>query len=382
MQKTICIFSALYDPHIGGVENFTKELSKALIQRGFQIIIVTNNHASLPSFENPEPGLRIYRLPCRSLLGDRLPLPKRNAEFRKLMDELKRTPIDALCINTRFYPHSLVGANVARKKGIRPIVIEHGSDYLTLGNPLFDAVIKRYEHHMTDKLKRFDPDFYAVSQQGSHWLKTFDIASKGQISNAINTSEFLSRNSQRDFRTEFKIPQDTPIVAFVGRLTPEKGIKELVEAAELLSTRTSTQFLIAGNGTLRASLEESASPNVHFLGALPQQDIVALLEAADALCLPSRSEGFATVLLEAAACKTVPVITHVGGVDELIPDSDHGIVLSSKEPSVIAEALLALGNDPEGMHVMANTIYERVKNGYNWQKTADTLIRAIEAARQ
>lgn len=378
MQKTICIFSALYDPHIGGVENFTKELSKTLIQMGFQVIIVTNNHASLPSFENPGPGLRIYRFPCHSLLGDRLPLPKRNAEFRKLMNELERAPIDALCINTRFYPHSLIGAKLAREKGIRPIVIEHGSDYLTLGNPFFDAVIKRYEHHMTSKLKRFDPDFYAVSQQGSRWLRTFDIKSKGQISNAINTSEFLNRNSQRDFRAEFKIPQDALIVAFVGRLTPEKGIKELIEAAKLLNERTSLQFLIAGSGTLKTSLEESATPNIHFLGALSQPDIVALLEAADILCLPSRSEGFATVLLEAAACKTVPVITQVGGVDELIPDSNHGVVLSSQEPSIIAEALLALGNDPEGMHVMANTLYERVKNGYNWQRTAYALIRAME----
>lgn len=364
---------------MGGVENFTQSLANELVDLGYRVIIVTNNHASLPSRSNSQENLIIYRLPCFPLLNARLPWPKKNAEFRRIIADLENEQIDHICINTRFYPHSLIGAKLSQKKGLTPVVIEHGSDYLTLGNALLDMIIKRYEHYMTNRLKRFKPAFYAVSQRGSQWLDTFDIESQGEIHNAIDVEAYLAQASKRNLREEYALESNALVVAFVGRLTPEKGIEQLVEAARALSANKSIHFLIAGDGFLRPQLEAQAPDTVHFLGALPRADVTALLLSADIFCLPSRSEGFSTALLEAAACSTVPVITNVGGVDELVPSDDYGIVLPDQDPKNIVSALTALYDDQERMHTLATNINNLVKTSYNWQETAAALIRAFNS---
>lgn len=379
MTKTVCIFSTLYEPHVGGVENYTKSIAGTLVDQGYRVIVVTSNHASLPAKESPRKNLLIYRLPCYPLLNARLPWPKKNKEFKELLAELKTEPIDHICINTRFYPHSLIGAKLAKDKGLTAVVIDHGSGYLTLGNTLIDQVIKRYEHAATEKLKTFKPAFFAVSSRGSQWLNTFGIVSQGEIHNAINTDSYLAQASERDFYTEYSLEPGSLTVAFIGRLTPEKGIKELIEATNMLSADETIQFFIAGDGPLRQALEDKAPTTVHFLGSLSSNDVAALLQTADVFCLPSRSEGFSTALLEAAACSTVPVITNVGGVEELIPTEDYGVILPDRSPESIASALTSLHRNPERTQKLATNINNLVKTSYNWQKTASALIEAFEA---
>lgn len=379
-RNTICIFSALYPPHIGGVENFTQALANELANQGYRVIVVTNNHDALPNRSYPQKNIVIYRLPCFSFLDARLPWPKKDAEFRQLMTELENEQIDHICINTRFYPHSLIGAQLARKKGLVPVVIEHGSDYLTLGNPLIDWGIRRYEHLITKRLKAYRPKFYAVSKRASEWLNTFGIQSQGEINNAINAQGFRTLRSTRDFRKELGIPESALLVAFVGRVTPEKGIEQLVEAAQLLSGRTDIQFAIAGDGALRDKLEKRSPSSVHFLGTVSREDLSALLQEAEVFCLPSRSEGFATTLLEAASCGAVPIITNFGGSDEMVPSSEFGVLLPDNKSETIAKALVEAGADHERLRARSNKIRLRAEKDYNWQEVAQTLIEALESA--
>lgn len=376
-QQTICLFSALYLPHVGGVENFTDSLAHELIRQGYRVIIVTSNHALLPNKSQPQDNLIIYRLPCTPLLDSRLPWPKKNSEFHHLEMELEHEPIDFICINTRFYPHSLIGAQLARKKGLTPVIIEHGSDYLTLGNPLIDWVIRRYEHFITCRLKAFHPEFYAVSKRASEWLRTFRIKSQGEVNNAIDAEAFRAQSSGRDFRKELQLSSSDFLVSFAGRLTPEKGIEQLVAAAQLLQDRTNIHFLIAGKGVLERRLKKIASPSVHFLGMLSREDLSALLQTSNAFCLPSRSEGFATVLLEAASCGAVPVVTNFGGSDELVPTEEFGIVLPDNNPQTIANALIELSANSDSLRDISTRIQQRAETNYNWQEAASALVEAF-----
>lgn len=380
MSMTICIFSALYEPHVGGVERFTQALAEELCARGNRVLIVTSNHAGLPAVSFPQDGLTVYRFPCYSFLGSRLPVPKRNVEYRQLASRLADEGIDQVCVNTRFYPHSQFGVEFARQKGLTPLVIEHGSDYLTLGNPLVDSVIRFYERRVTKKLKKANPLFYAVSKRGSAWLRTFGIESRGEINNAIEIDSFLKKSSQREYRQELSVSDDATLVAYVGRLEPEKGVEQLMAAAGQLSYRRDIHFLIAGEGSMRERLHAVAPDNVHFLGAVSQPDVVALLQSSDIFCLPSRSEGFATVLLEAAACFAAPIVTDVGGVDELIPDDRYGVVLADREPETIAQAILELCEDHKRMREIVSNIHEHVRLEYNWSKTAEKLLGAFAAS--
>ena len=138
-KPCICIFSALYEPHIGGVESYTKGIAEALVAKGQRVIVVTMNTNNAAPKETSN-GIEIIRLPCRPFLNGRFPLPLNNNKADKLWNWLEQQQIDNVVINTRFYCLSTQGAHFARGHGIAPILIEHGSAHLTLGNPALDII--------------------------------------------------------------------------------------------------------------------------------------------------------------------------------------------------------------------------------------------------
>ena len=85
-------------------------------------------------------------------------------------------------------------------------------------------------------------------------------------------------------------------------------------------------------------------------------------------------------MLEAAACETTSVITHVGGVDELMPTNEYGIIIDNTSPEIITQAILELYNDPELNKKMAAKIHARVMNEFSWKKTAEKTISACHLA--
>ncbi len=379
MSKHFYIYSANYLPNIGGVEKYTYFLAKQLKAMGHEATIVTNNVFSLALFEELENGVKIYRLPCHPLIGGRFPAPKKGEEFNKLFDEITSSPTDYIVINTRFYPHTFLGVQHAEKAGVRPIVIDHGSAYLTFGNPAIDVAVKAYEHAVTAKLKRHSIDFYGVSGASVEWLKTFDIKGLGVINNSIDADEYLAQASGRNFKTELA-SSECFLVSFTGRLIPEKGVRNLLEAAKLLKNDPQIQFALAGDGPLKEELEGNNPGNMHLLGRLEAADIAALLKQSDCFCLPTRSEGFSTSLLEAAACYTTPVITNVGGVPEMIPTPEYGVILKSQKPEEIAEAIRSLKANPAHNAQLASNIGQRVRKEFSWAATANKIIAACERA--
>lgn len=375
----ICIYSANYLPNIGGIEKFTERLSLQLCSMGHQVTIVTNNIFDLPDVETLNSGLEIYRLPCYPLVGGRFPLPKKNARFDRLIGELFKRPFDGILINARFYPHSFIGVKHAERCGVKPVLIDHGSAYLTFGNLFLDVFVVAYEHLVTALLKRHQVDFYGISNASLRWLRTFRIEGLGVINNSIDADEYLSGASTRSFVKELGIGGDSFVVCFTGRLIPEKGINELLGAAELLKN-DGIEFLMAGDGPLKAVVNNRNLRNVHLLGKLSQADIAALLKQCDVFCLPTRSEGFSTSLLEAAACCCAPVVTNVGGVEELIPSSKYGVVLLDQSPASIAKSIHSLSSNRERVSDISENIGRRVRRLFSWEETASKVIRAFERA--
>lgn len=374
-EQRICIFSALYAPSTGGVEVFTESLGAKLAKMGYRVIVVTSNTHNSVVKETID-GVEIIRLPCFSLLHGRLPIPKKNAEFKALMQELDSIPMDAVFINTRFYPHSQIAARFAAKKGIKPVLLDHGSAHLTLGKPLVDEALRIYEHFMTHRIKQHDIDYYGISSASVDWLAHFGIEAKGVIANAMDGDTFRDAASTRDFRTELRSPPDSFLVAYTGRLVPEKGVNSLIEAAKLLERQKDIHIILAGDGQLLETAQ-NAGGNLHALGRLQRGDIAALLLQSNAFCLPTRSEGFSTSLLEATLCECAPIITRVGGVEELIPDDSFGIVIPNADPETVANAVMKLYNDQTTCDEIARNARERGRL-FTWDSTAESTMRALK----
>lgn len=375
MKEVIVIFSAHFLPHVGGVEVFTGGLARALEGAGFQVVIVTSRlDADSPERERLSDGVEVLRLPCWALFGGRLPIAQPGRRQSELLESLEGRDIAAVVVNTRFYPLSLVGARFARKHGLTPLVIDHGADYLTFGNSVVDVAVKAYEHGITTLLKRRHPRFYGISDASVQWLRTFGITADGVITNAIDGEAFRGGASERPFRQELGIPESELIVAYTGRLIPEKGVEAIVEAAELLADE-GLAFVLAGDGPLRESLEARRLPNVHFTGRLDAGDVAALLNEADVFCFPSRSEGFGSSLLEAAVCGCALVSTDVGIAGRLIGE-DGGVVLPAADADAVADALRLMADDRERLARAQDSERARSESLYTWSESVGNVMDA------
>ena len=391
MHKTFCIFSSLFAPHVGGQEQFTEHISAALAARGNDVIIVTCRiDDESPADEilvpaNAEDGkggsgeVRIVRVESARLLGGRFPIPKKQ-DIERVLESLRDSAIDCIVVNARFYELSIAGARFAQAIGARPIIIDHGSAYLTLGNALLDVGVRVAENRQTARILRVPADYYGVSAKSCTWLEHFGISACGIIPNAIDADLFHEAANDAHFRSDLGIPADHVVVAFCGRLCPEKGVRELLGAAQRLAEREDIHFLLAGEGPLRTAVEASGLIRVHALGMQDPRDIAALLNESDIFCLPTRSEGFSTALLEAAACYTAQVITDVGGARELIPTDEFGIILRNNQPETIAKAIERLADDAGYRRSCAAMIGRRVRNEYSWDAAAQALEQAAERA--
>lgn len=379
---SICIFSALYAPSMGGVELYTENLANELVKLGHKATVITMNTHERNARECVK-GVKVVRLPCRNALGGRYPLLRRNAEYREALQHLKAQHFDGVVVNTRFYPLSYEGLRFARKAGITPILIEHGSAHLTMGGMAASKVVEAVEHFMTWRIRKFRPSCYAVSRKASAWLSHFGITSSGELPNAINADEFAEQSSSRDFHGELGIAPEDMLVASAGRLVPEKGVLQLAEAAHMLEEAGKTVHVaFAGAGPLEEQLRKQPSTCVHILGKLNRQDLAALLTQADAYCLPSRSEGFATTLLEAAACKTPSIVTNVGGTDELIPNEEFGRIIDSTESEAIANALLKASSERDELAKQGVRAAKRVREFCSWEHTAEATLAACKRAQE
>ena len=177
-----------------------------------------------------------------------MPVPRCEQLLRRLLNEVSSRFYDGILVNTRFYLHSLVGLKMAKRLGLRPVLCEHGSAYLTFGNALLDKAVVAYEHTITALVKRYSPDAYAVSGKGIAWLRNFGIQAKGLLSNSIDADAFVAQASSRDFRAELGVARDA--LGFVrGQACAEKGVAPLLEAVSVLEKEGVAALLVmAGDG--------------------------------------------------------------------------------------------------------------------------------------
>jgi glycosyltransferase involved in cell wall biosynthesis len=143
-----------------------------------------------------------------------------------------------------------------------------------------------------------------------------------------------------------------PVILYIGRLVPEKGQTVLLEAMARLTERgIDVELQLAGDGALRPELERSAArldiaDRVSFLGAVGQEELRELYEAASIFCLPSFAEGVPVVLMEAMAMGLPVVTTRIAGIPELVEHERSGILVAPGRADELTDSLAGLLEEP------------------------------------
>ncbi len=373
----LCISSAFYPPHSGGVERYVSELSSALVKLGHEVIILTSNTENTNSIVQ-ETGRIIYYFPVVPFIGGRLPQPKCNEEFRSMFAKLKNEKIDAVIVNMRFYWTSLAGRKLALKKDIPFYLIEHVTGHFSVGNKLFDFFGHIYEHFITKILKRKMEGAFGVSAACGRWLNHFGINSIGEIYNGIDPDYPAP---EADIRRELNIPRESLLIAFAGRLIPEKGIGELCEAFAALNPKGGMFLLIAGDGPLEEELMGKYSAeedNIHILGIRSHDYVMAMLEESEITVIPSNyPEGLPTLIMEAGITRNALIATPMGGTEEAVVHGENGIIIKEGSAGHILGALEFLATKPTIRQKYSENLYRTVSTRFNWHTIAGQLVEYI-----
>jgi glycosyltransferase involved in cell wall biosynthesis len=162
-------------------------------------------------------------------------------------------------------------------------------------------------------------------------------------------------------------PDDPPHVLFVGRLSEEKGVLELLEAARGLP------LVVVGDGPLRARVPGAT-------GFVPRSELGGYLDRAAVVVCPSRREGYGVVAREAMAHARPVVATNVGGLPEAVVDGETGLLVAPGDVTALRAALDHLLGDAELRARLGAAGRERVRERFSREVAATATLAAYEAS--
>jgi D-inositol-3-phosphate glycosyltransferase len=175
---------------------------------------------------------------------------------------------------------------------------------------------------------------------------------------------------------------DRPLILFVGRIQPLKGPDVAIQALAALG-RPDVQLAIVGGSSGRAGDVQAAEAHalvdelglhdqVHFIEPKPHHILSTWYRAADVVLVPSRSESFGLVALEAAACGIPVVASAVGGLLSLVDDGITGYLIDGRRPTDFAAAIAKILDDPALAASMSLAAQRRARE-YTWRSAAEHL---------
>lgn len=186
---------------------------------------------------------------------------------------------------------------------------------------------------------------------------------------------FFAPGDRRGARAALGLDADRPVLLFVGRIQPLKGPDVAIRALHEVA-RTDAQLIVVGGAsglegdaeTERAHLlvaELGLEDRVQFVPPQPHHILSSYYRAADVVVVPSRSESFGLVALEAAACGVPVVASAVGGLLSLVDDGVTGFLLPDRHPRHVAAAVDRILADPELAGAMSAAAAQRAAQ-YTW----------------
>lgn len=332
-------------------------------------------------------GVRVFNIaagPAKPVHKDRL--RRLTGSFARAVEE--RAALDGPydLVHAHYWLSGLVGAELARSMGIPLVTSFHtlARAKEAAGGSPEPAARRRAEDEVvrvSDRIVAGSP----AEREDLVRLYGADPERIGVVSPGVDLEVFRP-GDRHAARRRFDL-DEAPTVVFVGRLQPLKGPQVALAAMGRLARMVpDARLVIVGGDSPRGSTGErvklalaarnlGVARHVRFVDPLPHARLADLYRAADVVVIPSASESFGLVALEAGACGTPVVATAVGGLRRLVRDGQTGYLVPSRDPAAFAEALSRIVTDPEARDRLgANGV--RLAQRFPWSRTAEGLLGA------
>ncbi len=249
-----------------------------------------------------------------------------------------------------------------------------------------------YERQPFARIKRYcnshAAHFVAVTEKAKEILLLEGVEPNriSVIPAGVDCDRFKPAQKDVSVRQHFGIPENTFNILFVGRLIPEKGIFNLLDAFSiLLKTHNNIQLLVAGSGHTKVKTQiiqrindNKIGHKITFLGGIPYTQMPKIHNLADVFCLPSVetkdwAEQFGFSLVEAMACGKPVVSTWTGSIPEIVKDKSTGLLVNQNDPNSLKAALELLIEDERTCKAFGRNAREWVLERFEANKIAKQL---------
>lgn len=363
----VCMITTHYYPHIGGAEKQIELLGQWLVREGRQVTVVTRQMPGIPNYEVHN-GVEVFRVPT----PDNKILAAMSFTLLGLWTLIRqRKQYDVIHSHQVFSP-TTIGWLASKLLG-KPLIINlhRGGQLGDLDKLLRNERVGRWRFNT---LRADSEAFIAISDEIYDELRAEGVPKEHIhfMPNSVNTDVFhpVTTAEQQAMRQKLGIPLDKPVVVYIGRLVPEKGIDLLLDA--WAAVQSQAHLLIIGKGELDGMIRERVQKDyvgsVEVLG--PKTNVVEYLQAADIWTLPSRTEGLPLSLLEAMACGLPVVASRVGGIPDVVKDGVNGLLIPPEDTVALADRLQHAVKLDESVQELGRRAVETVRESFDTEVSA------------
>lgn len=379
----VAFVSSSYLPKVGGVVLVVRRIAAELFRRGHRVQVFAGcSPAACPRWEVVD-DIPVHRLMSESSLhrSSRIPRPLRFAvrvilASARLAIDLRRFRADV--VSAHFVSEAaLYAATACAMLRIPFVVTAHGSDLFR--SP---SRSRHYQRVVKVVLRRA-----AAVTAVSHGLIDGAISMEPSIS---PKSQVIPNGVDVAFFEQWK--DHPPLVEYpyllaIGNLRSVKGHDILIRSlGKVISRYPQHRLVIGGAGSMYQELatlanELGIADHLVWWGRTGRSEIARLLHGCDVLVVPSRSEGFGMVVLEAYACGKPVVASRVGGLPEIVRHGETGLLVEPENVEALAEAILSLLDCPE-MGAEMGGAGRRLAANYDWDTIVDQYLEMFQSVQR
>ena len=388
----ICIIATYTTEHIlGGREIHIKELAEGLVEKGYNVAILTTKHPNGITYKE-DGGVKYYYFKRKrpSLFYNRLFLK----EFAKFFEEInEKEKFDVI--------HSLspIVLSLIKKRGYHeyiPIVITlQGTTSINeLKNLIKSLSLKSFllipfllKDHFLDApliFKNSDKIITVNTILNESVKKQYKVPDEklAMIPNGIDTEKFKPNLNISELKRKYGI-NDEKVILCAGNLNKYKGIQYVIRIFSSLKDSNMALFIV-GTGDYLSELKKlseklNISNNIIFTGKVPNQELPKYYNLADVFVMPTMLlEGLPLVVLEAMACGK-PVIAHrIGGIPTVIDNYEDGVLVEPGDLKELEEKILNVLNDNQLSKKLGENARKKIVEKFSLKGMIENTIKVYE----
>lgn len=368
----------------GGMNVYVREVGSALAQAGVEV--TTYTRMTSPNVDTEvviEPGHRVVHVPAGPHYLPKEALPDVLDEFTaRVLDHIGAGPgVDA--IHANYWLSGVVGHRLKHELDV-PLV----STFHTLARVKAEGGDPEpmWRERAEEQIVTCSDAVCVSCDAEEHQFRRLYGDPHGRIEIVPPAVEhaFFAPGDPAGARQAVDLPADRHVLLFVGRIQPLKGPDVAIRALHALGRRDVLLVLVGGASGTDGDAELDRAhqlvdelgmhDQVRFVPPQPHHILSTYYRAADVVVVPSRSESFGLVALEAAACGVPVVASAVGGLLSLVDAGVTGLLVDQRDPELFARATASLLDDPERRRVMGAAAHTAARR-YTWAFTAARLRR-------